>query len=263
MNGSAFEPIPPVPFITIPTSTYTTTTTTIPGSTTTTTTSSIPPPGAVVNVVANGDFEDNRILSDTAQFVSIPGWKIYKQSFRIGGNTQFLGCNTPSSTIPGYTGVESPYLTAAYSAAYSDDLVSGFGGTKALMLMLAGSTEKPGQVGRGPILVSENYLRLELNDVIEMHWKVEMKALSFYIEENYDIIAYLVSDTCNTIVLFHDIGTVKEWTRVSRRITGSEIGQYRLVVVAGSFDRTNGKAVGTQLYLDNIRLIKASLSVGL
>ena len=262
MNGSAFEPIPPVPFIT--TTTTTTTTTTGPGTTTTstTTTTTTAAPGAVVNAVVNGDFEDNRILADTAQFVLIPGWKIYKQSFRIGGTTQFLGCNTPSSTIPGYTGVESPYLIAAYSASYSDDFVPGLGGTKSLMLMLAGSTESTGQVGRGPILVSENYLNLEQNDVIEMYWKVEMKPLSFYIEENYDVIAYLVSNTCNTLVLFHATGQIKEWTKVSRKISIAETGEYRLVVVAGSYDRTNGKAVGTQLYLDNIKLIKASTATG-
>lgn len=262
MNGSAFEPIPAVPYIT--TTTTTTTTTTGPGTTTTSTSTSTTTaaPGSVLNSVVNGDFEDTRILADTSQFITIPGWKIYKQSWKLGGTTTFLGCNTPSSTIPNYTGVESPYLLAAYTAAFSTDFVPGIGGSNSLLLMLAGSTESSGQVGRGPVLVSDNYLNLSSGDVVELYWKVQMKPLAFYIEENYDVIGYLVSNTCNTIVLFHATGQLKDWTLVRRTISSNETGEYRLVIVAGSYDRTNGRAVGTQLYIDNVKLIKASTATG-
>ena len=258
MNGSAFEPIPAIPYITTTTTSTTTTTTIGPGTTTTstTTTTTTAPAGATVNSVVNGDFEDARILADTAQYISIPGWKVYKQNLKINGNSSFLGCPTPNSTIPGYAYNDSESIIAAYSGSFSPDLVPGSSGSNSLLLMLAGSTSASGTVGRGPVLVSDNYLNCTVGDVIEFYWKVEMKPLAFYVEENYDVFAYLISATCNRIMLFHSTGQLRPWTKVSRTIGTGEAGEYRFVFVAGSFDRTSGKAIGTQVYIDNIKLVK-------
>ena len=80
--------------------------------------------------------------------------------------------------------------------------------------------------------------------------------MAFYVTENYDVVMYLVSKSCNTLMLLHEFGTTKTWTKLSRTFTAAEAGEYRLVIVSGSSDRSGGGAVGTQLYLDNIKLIK-------
>lgn len=261
MNGSAFEPIPPIPTITLTTTTTTgsnvsTTTTTLPATTTTTLS---PPSNSILTYVYNGDFEITSPRTETATYISVPGWRIYKTGLRINGLSTFLGCATPNSTIPAYQGDDSSFAVAARSAAFDFDSVPSIGGNTVLLLTLAGSVSVPNSVARGPILVSDNYLSLDTGDILEFWFKIEMKPISFYVEENYDVIAYLQSDSCQTIVLTHAVGDVKAWTKVSRTISAADTGNYRFIFVAGSFDRTGGQAVGTQLYIDNIRIIKPGI----
>jgi hypothetical protein len=172
-----------------------------------------------------------------------------------------LGCATPNSTIPGYQGDDSSFAVAARSASFDFDYVPSVGGNTVLLLTLAGSVTVPNTVARGPILVSDNYLNLNTGDIVEFYFKIEMKPISFYIEENYDVIAYLQSDTCGTIVLTHATGDVKAWTKVTRTITAAEAGTYRFIFIAGSFDRTGGQAVGTQVYIDNVKIIKPGIGI--
>lgn len=260
MNGSAFEPIPAVPTITLTTSTTsnvgTTTTTTL--ATTSTTTLS-PPSNSILNFVYNGDFEITSPRTETASYISLPGWRIYKSGVRINGFGSFLGCPTPNSTIPGYQGNDDTYTLAAYSASIDFDSVPHIGGSSVLFLTLAGSVSFPNAVARGPILVSDNYLILDNGDILEFWFKIEMKPITFYVEENYDVFAYLQSDTCQTITLTHATGTTIGWNKVSRKITYADAGNYRFIFVAGSFDRTGGQAVGTQVYIDNVRIVKPGM----
>jgi len=262
MNGSAFEPIPAVPVVPSLTTTTTTTTTTTagPGVSTTTTTTTVAP-GSVLNYVLNGDFEIATPLTETVNYIAIPGWKIYKQAASINAVGSVLGCPTPTATIPGYVANDSVLASTAYSGGTVNDFVPGETGSKSLLLLLAGSVSEPNATVHGPVLVSDNYLNLAAGDRVEFHWKVEMKPLSFYVEENFDVYAYLVDLSCRTIMLTHAMGDVRDWTKVSRTITGTEAGEYRFVFVAGSYDRTGGKAIGTQVYLDNVKIIKSGIGL--
>lgn len=260
MNGNAFEPLPPVPTIVVTTTTAgpaTTTTTTL--VTTTTTTPSIPLSNSRLTYVYNGDFENTLGRQETVNEILIPGWRILKTNTRINGAATILSCSTPATTIPDYTGNDNTFVRAAYSAGFDLDLVPGQGGSSVLLLTLAGSVNEPNKVARGPILISDNYLSLTTNDIVEFYFKIEMKPISFYVEENFDVMAYLQSDTCNTIVLTHTIGQTIGWTKVTRKITSSEAGDYRFIFIAGSYDRTGGKAVGTQVYIDNIKIVKPGM----
>ena len=262
VNGSPFEsivaqPLPPPPIIPIiPTSTSTTTTTTTAGPGTTTTTA---PAIVGVSAFTNGNF-NNTTSSYSNQVTSLIGWKVYHQSIRLNGYSTFLDCATPSVrdfTMPGYEQLDGGTASAFHSVDFVDDTIGGVN-SKALRMVIVGTTYTQNYVVRGPILVSNDYVNIQAGDRIQFNWKAVNKPLAFYVDENYDICAYLLSSTgCKSIVLLKATGSTTEWTTAAKTFTAADAGLYRFVFVSGSVDSSGQKVVGSQVYIDNIELIKA------
>ena len=215
-----------------------------------------PPVGATLNNFVNGTFESTTPTSQFGTEISIPGWKIYLESTRINAARSISGCPTVSTNLSNYAFDDSVPATVAYNGNIVTEAAPGDPGSRALLLFSIGTITQSQGVARGPYLVSDNYVNIASGDTLELYWKVENKPLAFYVTENYDVVMYLVSKSCNTLMLLHEFGSTKTWTKLSRTFTATEAGEYRLVIVSGSSDRSGGGAVGTQLYLDNIKLIK-------
>lgn len=262
VNGSPFEsivaqPLPPAPIVPImPTTTTSTSTTTVgPGPVTTTTRPAI----VGVNAFTNGTFAATS--SSYTNFVTtLTGWKVYHTSIRLNGYSNFLDCPTPSVrdfTSPSYENLDSGTASSFHSVEFVDETINGIT-SKALRLVIVGTTYTPNYVVRGPILVSDDYVNIQAGDKIQFNWKAVNKPLAFYVDENYDICAYLLSSTgCKTIVLLKASGSTTEWTRAEKTFTAADAGLYRFVFVSGSVDSSGQRVVGSQVYLDNIELVKA------
>lgn len=258
VNGSPFEPLisqplPPSPIIVTPITTSTTTTTT---STTTTTTAA---PFVGLNNFVNGDFA-NTSATYSNLVTSLEGWKIYHSGVRLNGYSNFLNCPTPSVrdvTPIDYEHRDELSASGFYSTDFVQETVPGYSQDNALRLMLVGTTFKEMNIVRGPILVSENYVNISGGDRIQFWWKAFNRPLSFYVDENYDICAYLLSSTgCKTIVLLKATGSTTDWSKVEKSFTAADAGSYKFVFVSGSVDSNGSKTVGSQVYLDKIELIK-------
>jgi hypothetical protein len=212
-----------------------------------------------VNAFTNSTFADTT-SSYSNMVTSITGWKIYHTSIRLNGYSSFLDCATPSVrdfTMPGYESLDGGTASAFHSTDFVDENINGVT-SKALRLVIVGTTYTPNYIVRGPILVSDDYVNIQAGDKIQFNWKAVNKPLAFYVDENYDVCAYLLSSTgCKSIVILKASGSTTEWTRAEKTFTAADAGLYRFVFVSGSIDSSGQRVVGSQVYLDNIQLIKA------
>ena len=108
----------------------------------------------------------------------------------------------------------------------------------------------------GPALVSQNPVIAEPGDRVRFNWKATAAG------DAYKIFAYLLNkETCNHIVLIDTVGNAEfsetPWTAESKIITASQADIYYFVFICGSFDYTAGSAVGSELFVDEVRLDKA------
>lgn len=259
VNGDAFAPLgpppptpppPPVPVPVLPTPTPPGSPTPTPGP--------VPIPGPViVSNFTNGTFETTTPTLQIGPEISIPGWKMYLLPARINGLSQIEGCPTASTNRSGYNFNDGGNSVVNYEARIVAEKAPNSSGVNGLLLFSIGSVTSSTTAARGPYIVSENYVSIATGDTLEINWKVENKPYGFYVNENYDVFMYLVGVGCNNILLLHETGSSKPWTKLSRTFSNVEQGSYKLVIISGSTDRSGGLAIGTQLYLDDIKLIKA------
>lgn len=266
VNGQAFTPLAVVPPLPSPTPTPTPTVTPTP-SPTPTVTPTPTPTGCTrtlpVSTTAwvNGTFETTTPVSESAGIVTIPGWKIYQFVTRLNGLGTILSCITPnvdSSAVTGTSSGDDGSAIVLFNYGFESGTVAGQGGVSTLYLYSIGSVTTAFAKMRGPYVVSESYVTVAAGDVVSFNWRAENKSYSFYVAENYEVFAYLLDEcTCQTIVLASLSGTSAPWTTVNYTIRPQDVGTYRFVFVAGSRDTSGGKAVGSQIYLDNVRVTKA------
>lgn len=225
-------------------------------------TPSIGPIGLPIgNSWVNERFENKTPYTESGGLIIFPGWRVYQYLTRLNGLGLIAGCNTPNvdgSTRPGTDSGDDSGALVVMDFGFEPSNIPGEPGLTGAFFYSLGSTTQPFKKIRGPYMVSDSYVQLSPGDKVSFHYKAENKPYSFYVQENYEIFVYLLNDIggCRSVVILNESGVSKPWTKVEYTIRDGQTGTYRFVFVAGSIDITGGKAVGSQIYLDNVRVTK-------
>lgn len=209
----------------------------------------------------NDRFEIKEPYTESGGLIIFPGWRVYQYLTRLNGLGLIAGCSTPNidgSTLPGTDSGDDAGALVVMDFGFEPSNIPGQPGFTGAYFYSVGSVTKQFGKIRGPYIISDSYVELVAGDIVSFHFKAENKPYSFYVQENYEIFAYLLNDIgCKSVVLHYESGVSKPWTRIDYTIRPGEAGTYRFVFVSGSVDITGGKAVGSQIYLDNVRVTKA------
>lgn len=192
----------------------------------------------------NGDFETGAVGDAVAN-----GWTIFNSRVTLDGNSTIGGFPTP--TDPTQPGVSAGDAVNVSGGTFSSQLVaaSGAQGTHSLRLTSSGLTVAQGYgITHGPYMISNQAVRIESGSEVSFDWKAEGGA------DAYDVYAYLLNtDDGSTIELLNRTGSgtaSSGWQSVSQTVNST--GNYKFVFVSGTFDETGGRALGAQLFVDNI-----------
>ncbi|WP_042422059.1 DUF4347 domain-containing protein [Comamonas granuli] len=234
--------------------------------------------------LVNGSFEQGPAGN------SVPGFVLYNQRYgdngteiNFRGYTIPLANNTDGNSI--YTGgtgtVKDQIPSGAITMTGSVQAGVGTGGSQALYLssngyIVQGDSDPWGSFQangygsiQGPYAVSANPFYVEAGDSIKLDFKAvgsqdDYQVFGLLRKVNPDG-SYVSSSLADTgadatkanVVLFAergaDTGGFKTVTK-----TGLEAGSYKFEFIGGTYDGTGGLAVGSHLYVDNIRLIPAT-----
>ena len=226
-------------------------------------------PGDPLPDFPNGNFEED-----------FKYWTLFKQHVSPGGVVSgalstALGCALPPDPSPNPRGFANKNSTLPpgpfVSYGQSPELmfnafgrvfesVVGYGGPNGKYAILRsgkGLASNPfGGVVYGPMMISENPVIAEVGDRVTFNWKATANG------DAYKILAYLLNkDTCKFINLIDAVGNAESsatpWAPVYRTIQSGEAGNYYFVFICGSFDYSAGGILGSELYVDEIKLQKA------
>ncbi len=104
---------------------------------------------------------------------------------------------------------------------------------------------------RGPYMYSNINADLDVGDNISFDWQAIGGA------DAYDVFGFIldVNDGYSEIILdqySNYNNRYTSWTTVTHQV--SRKGDYKFVFVSGSYDATCGKALGSDLYIDNVKV---------
>ena len=171
--------------------------------------------------------------------------------------TSYSGVFTPTS--PTNSGFETGDLTGwtvqtltspNWSTTQTATVVSSDKnqGTYSAKISISGSVATGGGTAYGPTITS-SYFQGDAGDKILFDWK------ALRTSDYYDIRGEIVNDsTGQRVTVISEIGTLRDWTTTSV-ILPSSSSSWKFVFTAGSYDATFGGAVGSTLYIDNIRVV--------
>ncbi|RXJ81647.1 filamentous hemagglutinin N-terminal domain-containing protein [Arcobacter sp. F2176] len=209
---------------------------------------------AVVNSLAtaqfaNADFETGDTTSWTVDTTNT----IY-----LNGGSTIAGYGTPNddtlpTTVPTKTSNSGAYddytSTGTYTSQISTDTDTD-GGSSSLQLTYSGGHVDEGYgVVHGPSVVSDNTVSLQEGDGVSFKWKAAGGS------DAYDVFGYILNvDTGETQAILNQTGAnasaSTSWASAS--VTATKAGNYKFIFIAGSWDASGGKALGANLYIDNI-----------
>ena len=169
----------------------------------------------------------------------------------------------------GTTNVQDPNN---FNAQATISTGTGVDGTKALYLTSSGGIKAGDQLSpsgfkvdgygsiHGPYATS-TVISVENGDSISLDFKAvgsgddyEVFGLLRRVDVNGDFVSDDPNDATKNVILFAERGEdTGGFVRVDK--TGLSSGEYRFQFVGGTYDGTGGYAVGSNLYVDNIRLI--------
>ncbi len=201
----------------------------------------------------NGDFESAADLE---------GWTVETERVYLNGSDLIDGKATP---------VDNTYHNNNSSRGLNDSDPLANGGTmsggitttqvnngsKAVRLTSANLTSSSGYATvRGPYLYSNSYVTLGTSSSVSFAWRAEGGG------DAYDVYAYLVDidDPSKKITLLNEhtnnTSGTSPWT--TKTVNINEEGTFQFVFVAGSYDASGGKALGAQLFIDDVAVTNAA-----
>jgi flagellin-like hook-associated protein FlgL len=205
----------------------------------------------------NGNFEDGT-ATQNGNVVSIPGWDIHLETAFLDGRPFDIGgWQTPLDTLlPPNFAEEITHNTL--EANFQNTDISTIVQDGALYLRQGGGSQSPGyHVARGPYVVSQEAVSLEVGDSVSFEW------FGLSGGDAYDVFGYLLNeDTGNAITLLNETGTssgastqqlgmgVDGWVTASNSVNVA--GDYKFVFIAGTFDLSGGLYSGNGLALRNV-----------
>lgn len=121
-------------------------------------------------------------------------------------------------------------------------------GTSSLQLVINGTVTSAYGTAHGPEVVSAPFSATQ-GDQIALDWKALDSG------DDYDVYGFLYDGaTGQSYQLFYSRGDYTDWTKLTATIPVTS-NQLQFKFYAGSYDATGGQAVGSTLYIDNVRVI--------
>lgn len=208
---------------------------------------------AVINSLATAQFANADFESGTTNWTIDTTNTIY-----LNGGSQIAGYDTPTDnilpiTVPTATSQSGAYddytSTGTYSSAISNDVDTDGGSNSLQLTYFNGQVSEGYGVVHGPSVLSDNSVSLEKGDGVSFKWKASGGS------DAYDVFGYILNeDTGATQVILNETGATANastnWATAS--VTANDAGNYKFVFVAGSWDATGGRALGANLYIDNV-----------
>ena len=231
-------------------------------------TSSIAPGGAstfTTNSFNNGSFNSTvSPVTNADGSVSIPGWTIFPEQVKLApfdvadptDTARFIdGFATPTDSTP------TPQHPTANPAQFSrgDDYAPNSGSyrwaieNESLRLFSQSLwAQQGGDVVHGPYVISDDSVSLLAGDRVIFDWRALNGA------DAYDVYAYLLEETTGVTQELLNVTGNGNTPWATQDVTVTAAGDYKYVFVAGSFDRTFGRALGASLYIDDITVISSA-----
>jgi hypothetical protein len=104
----------------------------------------------------------------------------------------------------------------------------------------------------GPEAISETFTA-SAGDSLAFDWRAQKDSGG----DDYEIYGFLINTDTNVATeLLYGRGDLQGWTTAAGTIPAD--GSYQFRFVSGSYDASNGRALGASLYLDNIRVTKSN-----
>ncbi|MDB2619590.1 DUF4347 domain-containing protein, partial [Litoricolaceae bacterium] len=178
----------------------------------------------------------------------------------------YNGNETFTSTFQTVNYTETDANLPVADSSASIDSSGGVGGSNALKLESAWFISSGYGSIHGPYATSSSFSVSE-GDSLSLDFKAlktaddyEVYGLLRKVDSNGDFVdtsSLGTAVTDDNIILFAQRGSdTDEFITVSK--TGLKEGSYKFQFIGGSYDRTGGRGIGSELYVDNIRLISSS-----
>lgn len=209
----------------------------------------------------NGNFTEGT-ATQNGDVVSIPGWDIFLRQPELDGDAFMIG---------GFQAPFDNFMPPPGNESQSNQLLNNLSGTNinnlvrdgALYLEQGGYNHTSFAVARGPYVVSQGAVSLEIGDSVSFEW------FGLSGGDAYDVYGYLLNeDDGSTIELLNQTGSrtgqstqqlgmgVDGWVPASNNITVA--GNYKFVFIAGSYDLSGGRWLGNGLAIRNIEVDQAN-----
>ena len=206
----------------------------------------------------NATFETAGSTTNVSPNVNrIPGWEIHNVRVELGQGV------TPGTTIIGNYNAPIDSTPTPYNAVNGDNIAPanagslGNGGTGfaledgGLKLTSSGLTSVNGyDIVHGPYVISQSEKQISAGDVVEFDWK------SAGTNDAASIYGYLLNvANGNSIELINDTQPTKTTTNwATNSTTVNTTGNYKFVFISGTYDASGGKALGADMYIDNVKI---------
>jgi len=119
-------------------------------------------------------------------------------------------------------------------------------GSYSLKLDISGSVTVGYATAHGPSATSNVIQGVAVGDIISVDWK------ALRTSDNYDVYAYIINATTGAETqLLYERGVSKAWTTTN--LASPYSGDIQFKFVCGTQDASGGRAVGSTMYIDNIR----------
>ncbi|QKJ21501.1 DUF4347 domain-containing protein [Poseidonibacter lekithochrous] len=206
----------------------------------------------------NGDMESNTVGVETntvGETVSIPGWKIVNDRVILGQDT-IDGLATPTDPTYPQPNADRGLNDSGYGNLRTlETSTVDDSGNKVLKFNSRLTSDGYG-VLRGPYVYSDGAVNLEAGDSVSFTWKAEGGS------DAYDVFGYIVdvNDPSKYDIILNETGSSGRATTpwATKTTTVSADGEYQFVFIAGSYDFSGGRALGAQLFVDNVSVTQAN-----
>ncbi|MBV5320355.1 MAG: filamentous hemagglutinin N-terminal domain-containing protein [Sulfuricurvum sp.] len=222
--------------------------------------------GAVSLLTGLSGFTNPSFETDGQGSTTITGWTVTNSGVELNGGSTIAGYATPNDTaappiVP--SGGTAPYDNYAYSGSYatvvSNNVDAGSGSNSLQMTSNGGNIADGYGVIHGPYVVSDSAVSLKAGEGVSFKWAATGGS------DAYDVFGYMINTATGvTQVILDKTGrnsaTPQTWTTASA--TALADGDYKFVFVSGSWDATGGRALGANLYLDDINVFDSKVFTG-
>ncbi len=199
----------------------------------------------------NGNFESA---------TNLEGWSVFAERTFLDGITAIDGKTTPIDNTyhvnnGGLKDTNALTDNGSMSGGITTTVVNN--GSKAVQLTSDNLESANGYATvRGPYLFSNSSVTLGTSSSVSFAWRAQGG------DDAYDVHAYLVDvdDPSKKITLLdaHTDNTSGSTPWATRTVNINQEGTYQFVFVAGSYDATGGRALGAQLFIDDVAVTNAA-----